>query len=245
MQVIFSDPYYHASLNRHTSPQLDQLANDFTEKEELKAHVGVLKHKFETAQEALIHGDLHTGSLMVTADNTYVLDHEFAFYGPIGFDIGAFICHLLMAYIASYGHEEERGATRNEQRQWLASTVAELWRTFAERFKALWTEAVREDKSGASLKSVFGERSQGLESIQDEVMDQMWRDALGYGGCKMIRRVLGVAHVADLEKIQDKDRRSRCEEAVLSLAETMVLQGHKLGTISSPEEIISNIKARP
>jgi 5-methylthioribose kinase len=76
-------------------------------------------------------------------------------------------------------------------------------------------------------------------------MDQMWRDALGYGGCKMIRRVLGVAHVADLEKIQDKDRRSRCEEAVLSLAETMVLQGHKLGTISSPEEIISNIKARP
>ena len=39
--------------------------------------------------EALIHGDLHTGSIMVTESETRVIDPEFAFYGPMGFDVGA------------------------------------------------------------------------------------------------------------------------------------------------------------
>ena len=51
--------------------------------------------------EALIHGDLHTGSIMVTENETRVIDPEFAFYGPMGFDLGAVIANLLMSYLAS------------------------------------------------------------------------------------------------------------------------------------------------
>jgi 5-methylthioribose kinase len=55
------------------------------------AHVAIsrLKLKFMGSPEALIHGDLHTGSIMVTQSETLVIDPEFAFYGPMGFDIGA------------------------------------------------------------------------------------------------------------------------------------------------------------
>ena len=35
--------------------------------------------------------------------STYVIDHEFAFYGPMAFDIGAFIANLYLAYYASDG----------------------------------------------------------------------------------------------------------------------------------------------
>ena len=57
----------------------------------MKLEVAKLKEGFLTHAQALIHGDLHTGSIMVTEEDTKVIDPEFAFYGPIGFDIGAVI----------------------------------------------------------------------------------------------------------------------------------------------------------
>ena len=99
--LIFTDPYRVAELNRWTSPQLDaDRRRDPRGDAELKMAVSALKGKFLTAAEAMIHGDLHTGSIMVTATETKVIDPEFAFYGPMGFDIGAVIGNLLLAYFA-------------------------------------------------------------------------------------------------------------------------------------------------
>lgn len=60
--------------------------------------------RFCERAQALIHGDLHTSSVMVTPDSTQVIDPEFAFYGPMGFDIGAFIGNLILAFFAQDGH---------------------------------------------------------------------------------------------------------------------------------------------
>lgn len=49
---------------------------------------------------------------MVTPDSTQVIDPEFGFYGPMGFDIGAFIGNLILAYFSQDGHAE-KGADRN------------------------------------------------------------------------------------------------------------------------------------
>lgn len=53
-----------------------------------------MKEKFMTQAQALVHGDLHTGSIMINQTETYVIDPEFAFYAPIGFDVGAVIASL-------------------------------------------------------------------------------------------------------------------------------------------------------
>jgi len=44
---------------------------------------------------------------MVTQDSTQVIDPEFAFYGPMGFDIGAFLGNLILAFFAQDGHANE------------------------------------------------------------------------------------------------------------------------------------------
>lgn len=49
---------------------------------------------------------------MVTPDSTQVIDPEFGFYGPMGFDIGAFIGNLVLAYFSQDGHAE-KSADRN------------------------------------------------------------------------------------------------------------------------------------
>jgi 5-methylthioribose kinase len=41
---------------------------------------------------------------MVTVSSTKVIDPEFAFYGPIGFDVGALLANLLLSYFSQDGH---------------------------------------------------------------------------------------------------------------------------------------------
>nr|GEZ74375.1 methylthioribose kinase-like [Tanacetum cinerariifolium] len=106
-QVVFSDPYKISEFNRWTSPYLDTDTEAVRNDNILKLEVAELKSKFCEKTQALIHGDLHTSSIMVTQDSTQVIDPEFAFYGPMGFDIGAFLGNLFLAYFAQDGHADQ------------------------------------------------------------------------------------------------------------------------------------------
>jgi len=104
---------------------------------ELHVAISRLKLKFMASPEALLHGDLHTGSIMVTDSQTRVIDPEFAFYGPMGFDVGAVLANLLMAYFASAGHERAPGE-RAVFEGWVLETVEQVWNEFARKFLDLW-----------------------------------------------------------------------------------------------------------
>ena len=142
--LIFTDPYRIAEQNRWTSPWLDATAARFREDLDLHVAVSRLKLKFMASPEALIHGDLHTGSIMVTARETRVIDPEFAFYGPMGFDIGAVIGNLLMGYLASSGHETSPGDRRAFE-AWVLETVESVWTEFARKFVELWRAEAKGD----------------------------------------------------------------------------------------------------
>ena len=103
-QVIFTEPYAKADNNHWTSPQLDYAAAALRADSELKSAICSLKKRFACDGAALLHGDLHTGSIMCTESTTFVIDHEFAFYGPLGFDVGAFLANLFLAYFAQDGY---------------------------------------------------------------------------------------------------------------------------------------------
>src|SRR5262249_6254119 len=131
--LIFTDPYRDAAQNRWTSPYLDAIADEFREDLDLHVAISRLKLKFMASPEALIHGDLHTGSIMVTESDTRVIDPEFAFYGPMGFDIGAVLANLLMAYFASSGHERAIGDRRAFE-AWVLDTLEAVWTGFSGKF---------------------------------------------------------------------------------------------------------------
>ncbi|TYH94171.1 hypothetical protein ES332_A12G022900v1 [Gossypium tomentosum] len=116
-QVVFSDPYKVSEYNHWTSPYLDRDAETIREDYLLKIEVAELKSKFCERAQALIHGDLHTSSVMVTPDSTQVIDPEFAFYGPMGFDIGAFIGNLILAFFAQDGHAGQGNDRKESTRE--------------------------------------------------------------------------------------------------------------------------------
>ena len=54
-------------------------------------------------------------------------------------------------------------------------------------------------------------------------MANLFADTLGFAGAKMIRRILGLAHVEDLESIADPDLRAGAERKVLTLGRQLVM----------------------
>ena len=64
----------------------------------LKLEAAKLKFEFMNNAQSLIHGDLHTGSIFINQEHTFVFDPEFAFYGPMGYDVGNIIANMFFAW---------------------------------------------------------------------------------------------------------------------------------------------------
>jgi 5-methylthioribose kinase len=229
--LIFTDPYRVAELNRWTTPQLDADAKAVRDDIALKIAVSELKEKFLCSTQAMIHGDLHTGSIMVTADSTKVIDPEFVMYGPMGFDTGAVIGNLLLSYVSQDGHAESPGA-RCDYQDWILQQTEAVWTGFAGRFLALWNS----DAAGGDAypKSLFADEAgrRAFAGVQHAYMRRLFADTLGFAAAKMIRRILGLAHVLDLESIKDPDRRAQCERRGLRLARALMVESRRFGSIA-------------
>src|SRR5262245_28801328 len=243
--LIFTDPYCIAELNRWTSPQLDAAAAAVRADVALKIAVSELKERFLCDAQAMIHGDLHTGSIMVTADSTKVIDPEFVMYGPMGFDTGAVIGNLLLSYYSQDGHAEAPGARRDYQ-AWILEQAEAVWSEFAARFLALWnSEAAAGD---AYPKALFVDEPgrRAFAGLQYGYMRRLFADTLGFAAAKMIRRILGLAHVLDLESIKDPDRRAACERRALRLARALMVERTRFGSIQEVTQAARDVlKANP
>ncbi|MCP3470279.1 S-methyl-5-thioribose kinase [Bradyrhizobium sp. CCGUVB1N3] len=229
--LIFTDPYRIAEQNRWTAPWLDATAASFREDFDLHVAISRLKLKFMASPEALIHGDLHTGSIMVTESETKVIDPEFAFYGPVGFDVGAVIANLLMAYLASSGHERSPG-DRAAFEAWVLETIEGVWNEFARKFLGLWRSDAKGDGYPVSLFA--GEAGAArLDTERQAHMARLFQDTVGFAAAKTIRRILGLAHNLDFEAIADEKLRAICEARSLRLARRMMVEASSFATIDA------------
>ena len=239
--LIFTEPYMVWDNNRWTSPQLDDIAAAFRADAPLKRAVSRLKCKFMGNAEALIHGDLHTGSIMVTQDDTRVIDPEFAFYGPMGFDIGAFIGNLLLNYFSQDGHATEAD-DRVAYKAWVLETVETFWQAFVERYGALWAERTGDAYPAALFAGEDGAAS--LAQARDTAIAELFTDTIQFGAAKMIRRILGIAHNIDFEWIEDPDRRAACERPALLLGRELLTNAAAYRTIQAVTDAARDFQAR-
>lgn len=232
--LVFTDPWRLADGNRWTSPQLDATAAAVRSDGPWKRAAQEFKLKFLGEAQALIHGDLHSGSIMVTESDSRAIDPEFAFYGPMGFDVGALIGNLYLAFFSQSGHETRPG-DRDRYRDWILQTVEAVWTLFDGRFRALWNKAHGGDVFMPDLFS-SGPDQAAFDAAQDAYMRRLFVDSLGFGGCKMTRRILGLAHVEDMESIADPERRAGCEQRALRLARTLMVDGATFTDIKAVSE---------
>ena len=215
--LFFIDPFCDHERNS-INPALRADAEALWQDAALKVEVAELKQRFLSAPEALLHGDLHAGSIFVREDSTKVIDPEFGFFGPAGFDIGSWLAALWLAACAHTELEGEQGDKRDYVAQLRAQAVAS-WESFAREYRE--QAAHTPDASFAA------------PGVAERLLARMLRDALGYAGCELIRRTVGLAHILELESISDATTRARAERRALALGRELIMARESLSDIDA------------
>ena len=205
--LVFSEPYTTAG-RRTVPPASVADVAAYADDPDVIAAIGVAKWNFMTHAEALIHGDLHTGSVMVRGHDdpggasTKAFDSEFAFYGPVGFDIGQLWANLLMA--------AARSATLGDtdDMSWRLAQPAVVWEAFEQTLRSHWPRRVD--------PAVFTDR------FLDKFLDRVRADSLDAAAAEAARRVIGPYPVSDIETL-DPEQRVVAVRSTLAAARYLLL----------------------
>lgn len=110
----------------------------------------------------------------------------------------------------------------------------DIWNRFTARFLDLWsTEGVASALTPAEL---FADDSAARVATQTGFMRALLTDAVLFGGCVMIRRLVGIAHNADFERIEDARVRGVCEMRALRLGRDFLVNAADFVSIEAVVE---------
>jgi 5-methylthioribose kinase len=233
---VYSNPYMTSPENQW-NPLLDKEIAAIRSNGPLKVAIAEMKEAFMAQAQALIHGDLHTGSVMLNESDTRVIDPEFAFYGPMGFDIGAVLENLVLNYLSHFAHTPDP-EVREPYQAYLLETIRQIWLQFAQKFEGLWMHENRGDLPPAAYWDFEG----GEEAFCDfraRYLRRVLHDTAGHGGCKMLRRMMGIVSVMDITSIVDLNQRAQVERLALKIGTRWVLER---STIDSIDDLITIVK---
>ena len=225
---VFTAPYMEHETNE-INPLIMDKAKELQADVEFKTKILGLKYKFMNQTDALLHGDLHTGSIMIGSDETYVIDSEFAFFGPFGFDIGALLGNLVMSWVS---HFERSGDEKYQA--WILETIKTFLMRFEELFLELWT---KQESSSLIERGFLSSEEQ--EAFKKSFMLKILQESVGFAGAKICRRQLGIAGVVDIRAIEDQEARARAEKMALKIGISFV---KKHETIKNVNDVINLIK---
>jgi 5-methylthioribose kinase len=169
--LVFTAPYKDTESNRYDD-QIAGLAEELHRDQALRSVAAELRFAFKTRDEALIHGDLHSGSVMLKPGDTRVIDLEFAFFGPFGFDPGLLLANLALSRLA---HE---AAGNHDFARLVDAHAGQYWTALVQHMRRLWNPA---------------------EPWFHRFLDHLIRDAARFAGMEMIRRIVGLAHAKDVD----------------------------------------------
>lgn len=202
--LVLTEPYCAEPMNPRNknivTPGNEEFVHEFLyEDEALHAEVAALRNGFMNNAQALIHGDLHSGSIFANEQGIKIIDPEFAFYGPMGYDIGNVIGNLFFAWANKF----YTGGS--------AETQAALERTIRETC----------DKTAEKLGEQYDKLVQfplyKAPAFRKAYLDSVMADSYGYAGTEIIRRTVGDSKVMEVTSVAEPERRIPMERALIKL----------------------------
>ncbi|AQS88326.1 methylthioribose kinase [Neoasaia chiangmaiensis NBRC 101099] len=223
VDLVLTAPYRAGCKRNHwLSPELDDIVGELQSDPQLASAVSRLQERFLTAPQALLHGDLHTGSIMVDGDDVRVIDGEFALYGPIGFDAGLYVGNLLLHAAANPGRLD-----------WMCDEIETFWRHFERNYRTLWSERGRSGDIGALLDD------SGQQQAQVAACHAIMKDLTGFAGLEMIRRTIGYAQVSDYDARPNRAERAEAMREALMQGRALILHAGRTETPGALLDLIT------
>lgn len=215
--LVYTEPFN--DINKRNDvfpPNMEFVKKELYSDSNLLLETAKMKFDFLCNAQSLIHGDLHTGSIFVKPASTKVIDPEFAFYGPAGYDVGNIIANLIFAWANADTTMNDEHARKNYT-AWLEQTIIDVMRMFKEKWMKLWNERVTEVVAH-------------YNGFADWYLGTILRDTAGVTGLELCRRIVGIAHVLDMTSIENEEERIRAERLCLSAAKRYIFEREHITT---------------
>lgn len=238
---VFTNPLMTSPENQW-NPLVDDEVQRVRANGALKIAAAEMKESYMTHAQALIHSDLHTGSIMLNPEDTRVIDSEFAFYGPMGFDVGAVLENLVLNCLAHYGHTDDP-AVRADYQSYLLDMVRDVWNGFAAKFEALWI-ANNQGELAPPPYWNWPDGEAAFAEFRRRYILGILRDTAGHGGCKMLRRMMGVVSVWDISSIADTTKRAIAERKAIRIGSRWLLEREQVTAVDDLIAIVHEEMAR-
>jgi len=208
-QLVYSEPFGNFSKKNYVVSEMREFVEtEIYSDSELLLEAAKLKFEFMEKAQALIHGDLHSGSIFINDEQIKVFDPEFAFYGPLGYDLANVIAHLLFAKFHSIATQE--GKAGQDFQKWVDDSVLQIVNLFIDKFSDRYDVVASDNMSK-------------IEGFKEYYLKGILCDASGILGCEIIRRIVGVAKVKDLTAISDEKRRAEVEKKLVKMAKAFIM----------------------
>ena len=153
-----------------------------------------LRRTFMTHSDCLIHADFHTSNVFLSDEGLKMLDFEFSFMGPFGYDMGYFTGSLIAAYCAACFKEYPSEAERKQCKVYLLYTIKMLLESYNHTFINCWNTDAKDEYKG----------QEGLQKI---ILTEMLQDSVGYTAITNWCRTTDTWSLPEYRAIEDEDDR--------------------------------------
>lgn len=198
---IFVDRF-KADTDETLGPEFKDFADGLCRNERYETERFKLRRSYMSHADALIHADFHTSNMLVDDSHLKVIDYEFAFMGPFGYDLGYLTGNLISQYCAACFRPFPDEKTRKSFKAYLLSSIKVLFESYRSTLISCWQE---------SAKEVYRDKKGLLRDILREIM----LEAPGYASVVNWFRATTSIEYPDFETIEDLDEKRRA--IVLSL----------------------------
>ncbi|WP_113928820.1 S-methyl-5-thioribose kinase [Bacillus sp. P14.5] len=223
--LVYTEPFFDCPRNDVFPSSREYVQENIWNDQNLQLETAKLKFEFMTNAQSLLHGDLHTGSIFIKEDSTKVIDPEFAFYGPAGYDVGNVIANLTFALLNTK-YTTSAPEERNDQMEYLQNTIIDIIDLFKEKFLTAWDEKA-------------SDRTAKYLGFKEHYLNSILRDTAAVTGLELCRRIIGLAHVKDITLIEGQEKRAAAEKECLTAGKRFILERE---TLKTGEDFIKVLK---
>ncbi len=225
---VYTNPYMESEEN-NWNPLVDDMVQAVRADGALKIAIAEMKEAYMNHGEALIHADLHTGSIMLNGSDTRVIDPEFAFFGPMAYDIGAVLQNIVLNYLSHYGHTPDP-QKREAYQTYLLDMIRDIWNNFARKFDEIWASNNR----GELVPEKYWDFPGGQDAFAEyrrRYIQRLLQETAGHGGVKFLRRMMGIVSVWDLTSIANPEKRAIAERLAIRIGKRWVLERKSIASV--------------
>lgn len=240
---VFTNPFMTSPENDASGlaqATVEELRSDAT----LKTAIVRTKVEYLTHAQTLLHGDLHTGSIMVSSDDVRVIDPEFAFYGPAAYDVGTFLAHLAIATLAAPAHATDH-ADAVQRQAYTVQAMRDTWATYRAATHDAWAKGHGHGVVPPAFWSDLLDADRVRAAWLDGYLDEIGLAARRHAGCEVLRRLMGIVTTSELASIEDADVRRRTETSLAYVARTWLTGEPDAASIDTAIDVLDPYLLEP